>query len=224
MDSPNSTSRVRQRSAAASASLAVAAKIPSAGAPPSPALAATPFTPERRKSWFSDFPPLGALPITTTTAGGTTLKNWQQFPHPPLSHYDTTHHYSFWNPALPQPAEKHSSLSPELETAIANREKGTKWFTDEQGRINSEVMGVDSRIKGKQQALEQVRHNKLQLKFQRGKDTQTLKVEIEHYTVVEKEVLEELESLGKERKRLAARGKEMIEQWLRGEWRAYRGY
>ncbi|KAK0735855.1 hypothetical protein B0T21DRAFT_349296 [Apiosordaria backusii] len=245
MDSPNSSAPARQRSAATAGLSSVAAGVSSAAAVPPPVTAATdlgvtnrpppvaaPSHPEHQSSRADndddDFFDLPGAPLTTTTAtnnnnNNTTLTKWQEFPPPPLSHYNTPHHHPSWNPTLPKPPEKHSSLAPELEKAIATREKAAEMFAKEQEEIAREILGVDERIKEKRQALEEVRNNKRQLQFERGKDKQTVMIEMEDHMIVEQGLLEELGCLGQERRFLEGKGREGVEGWLRGEWRGIGG-
>lgn len=90
--------------------------------------------------------------------------------------------------------------------------------------MREEILAMEERIRGKQQALEQVRRNRMELRFDRTKDTQGLAVEMEHLVFVERELLGELEVLGREREGMVRRGREVVEGWLRGEDKRYKGY
>lgn len=90
--------------------------------------------------------------------------------------------------------------------------------------MREEILAMEERIRGKQQALEQVRRNKMELRFDRTKDNQGVAVEMEHLVFVERELLGELEVLGREREGMVRRGREVVEGWLKGEDKRYKGY
>ncbi|KAK4644409.1 hypothetical protein QC761_304545 [Podospora bellae-mahoneyi] len=160
-------------------------------------------------------PARGVFPISLTS--------WQQYPPPPLSNYDTPN-YPFWNPAQSKPREEAPSLGPELERSVGERERQTGQFGTEQYRMREEILAMEERIRGKQQALEQVRRNRMELRFDRTRDNQGVAVEMEHLVFVERELLGELEVLGREREGMVRRGREVVEGWLRGEDKRYKGY